>query len=178
MSAGNGTTRGTTGPTKVGPVFEGLARGVAILAGATLVALVGLVIAEVVARGLFNTSLAVVEEFVGYFVVLLMVLGAALALRGKDLFRISFLADALPSAVERGMRVLFILIALSVCCVFAWRTGDLVVSSFSRGKISQTVLETPLWIPQLALPVGFCILALFLVEHLLVGLGVSKEGND
>ncbi len=169
---------GRTGLAKVGLVFEGAARGVSVLAGATLVALVGLVVAEVVARGLFNTSLAVVEEFVGYFVVLLMALGAALALRGNDLFRVSFLADALPSAVERGLRVLFILVALSVCCIFAWKTGDLVASSFSRGKISQTVLETPLWIPQLALPVGFCVLALFLLEHLLVEFGISERGGD
>ena len=165
-------------PGVVGQMFNGLARGVSVLAGVTLVALVGLVVAEIVARSVFNTSLAVVEELVGYFVVLLMVLGAAKALRKNDLFRVSFIADLLPPALERASRVFYMLTAIAVCCVFAWRTADLVASSFSRGKISQTVMETPLWIPQLALPVGFAVLALFLLEHLMLALRPPKRRDN
>ncbi len=172
------TRNGKSGPAYVGPLFNGLARGVSVVAGVTLVVLVALVVAEIIARSVFDTSLAVVEEIVGYFMVLLMVLGAALALRENDLFRVSFVADLLPPTVERVIRVLFILIALVVCCVLVWRTGDLVASSFSRGKISQTVLETPLWIPQLALPIGFGVLALFLVEHLLSAFSTTGKGEN
>ncbi|RCK49826.1 hypothetical protein TH25_12445 [Thalassospira profundimaris] len=164
-------------PGFLGHLFNGVAHGVSVLAGVTLVALVVLVVAEIIARSVFNTSLAVVEECVGYFVVLLMVLGAAMALRKNDLFRVSFIADVLPPALERASRAVYIFIALAVCCVFVWRTADLVASSFSRGKISQTAMETPLWIPQLALPIGFCVLAVFLIEHLLLVLRSSDTGG-
>ena len=70
-------------PGFLGHLFNGVAHGVSVLAGVTLVALVVLVVAEIIARSVFNTSLAVVEECVGYFVVLLMVLGAAMALRRR-----------------------------------------------------------------------------------------------
>jgi TRAP-type C4-dicarboxylate transport system permease small subunit len=38
-------------------------------------------------------------------------------------------------------------------------------------------METPLWIPQLALPIGFCVLAVFLIEHLLLVLRSSDTGG-
>lgn len=166
-----------TRPGWTGLVFNGLARAAVILAGATLVALVGLVFAEAVARAVFNASLDIVEELVGYFVVQLTFLGAALALRKNELFQVSFLTALLPDRAARMLRLVYILAALGVCGLFAWKTAGLVISSLERGKISQTVLETPLWIPQIALPFGFCVLGLFVLEHLLTVLREVRKGD-
>ena len=55
------------------------------------------------------------------------------------------------------------------------KTKDLMLSSFSRGKFAPTVLRTPLWIPQIILPLGFSVLAFFLVEQLMLTFRKSEE---
>jgi TRAP-type C4-dicarboxylate transport system permease small subunit len=50
-----------------------------------------------------------------------------------------------------------------------WFTSLMVWSSFTRGKIAATELQTPIYIPQILLPVGFLILLVFAVDKLLQG---------
>lgn len=59
-------------------------------------------------------------------------------------------------------------VPLIVCVILAWKAKDLTLSSFSRNRFAATVLRTPLWIPQLIPPVGFCVIGIFLVEQFLL----------
>ncbi len=156
------------GPASAGPVFDLLARSVRLLTGAVLVALVILVCSEAFLRGAFNYSLGFAEEVTAYGVVMLTLFGAALALRQGVLFQVNILFDSLPRRAQMVLRCAFYLLALAICVVFIWKTKDLVISSFSRGKFAPTVLQTPLWVPQLLLPSGFVFIALFVVEKLLL----------
>jgi len=129
--------------------------------------LVSLVVLEVFLRSVFGTSLGFVEEVTGYLVVAITLFGAALAVRSDSLFKVQVIFDAFPSSLRRILRVLFALIGLAICLVFICKTSLLVDSSFSRGKFPPTVLNTPLWIPQLIMPIGFSVIGLFLIEHIL-----------
>ena len=66
------------------------------------------------------------------------------------------------------MQRIFVIVALIVCVILAWKAKDLTLSSFSRNRFPATVLRTPLWIPQLIPPVGFCVIGIFLVEQFLL----------
>ena len=164
------------GPASAGPVFDIAAATVRVLAGAILTGLVGLVCLEALLRGGFNYSLGFAEELTGYCVVALTFFGAALALRGGPMFQEHFLMNAWPADLRRGLVRIFVVIALCVCAVLAWKTAGLVESTFSRGRFAPTVLRTPLWIPQLLLPTGFAIIGLFLAEQFL--LTFRKTGDD
>ena len=166
----------TSGPESAGPVFDIAARVVAALTGAALVALVCLVCGEAFLRGAFDHSLGFAEELTGYLVVFLTFFGAALALRAGSLFRVEFLLDALSPLTRRRLTRVLAVAALVLCAVLAWKTKDVMLSSFARGKVAPTVLRTPLWIPQLALPAGFLVIGLFLVEKLI--LTFRAEGRD
>jgi TRAP-type C4-dicarboxylate transport system permease small subunit len=54
--------------------------------------------------------------------------------------------------------------AIVVSLIFLYEVGRLVLNSYSRQILAPTLTETPLWIPQLVLPIGMAlmILALFL----------------
>lgn len=156
------------GPVSGGPLFDRVALVTRFATGAVLTALVGLICTEALLRGVFNYSLGFAEEFSGYFVVMLTFFGAALALRAGALFRVEFIFGALPPAVRVSLARAFILVAFLACLVLAWKSADLVQSSFSRGKFAPTVLRTPLWVPQLLLPGGFSVIAFFLAERFLV----------
>ncbi|WP_425072122.1 TRAP transporter small permease [Sagittula sp. S175] len=165
----------TQGPVSAGPLFDAVARVTGVATGAVLVALVSLVCLEALLRGGFNYSLGFAEELTGYGVVFLTFFGAALALRGQALFQVHFLLDKWPEGTRRWLIRGFVLIALVICVILAWKTKDLSLSSFSRGKFAPTVLRTPLWIPQVMLPLGFSLLAFFLVEQFL--LTFRKSGD-
>ena len=169
-------TTGKTGPVSAGPLFDAVARITAAATSAVLVALVTLVCLEALLRGGFNYSLGFAEELTGYGVVFMTFFGAALALRGHALFQVHFLLDTWPSGTRRWVIRAFVLVALVICLILAWKTKDLTLSSFARGKFAPTVLRTPLWIPQVMLPLGFSVLAFFLVEQLL--LTFRKSGTD
>lgn len=64
--------------------------------------------------------------------------------------------------------MVFSILAILICAILAWKTYELVGSSLSRGKFAPTVLRTPLWIPQLLLPLGFLTISVFLLEHFLL----------
>ena len=135
-----------------------------------------LVSLEVFLRALFGYSLGFVEEVTGYLVVALTLFGAAMAVRSNSLFQVQVIFDALPFTLRRFLGIAFTIVAIAICAVFAWKTYLLVGSSYSRGKFAATVLRTPLWIPQTLLPLGFVVIGVFLMEHLL-NLVRSKEGS-
>ncbi|MEZ5652832.1 MAG: TRAP transporter small permease [Burkholderiaceae bacterium] len=165
------------GPASAGPLFDRLALAVRVATAVVLAALVIIVCTEAFLRGVANVSLDYVEELTGYFVVTLTFFGAALALRASALFRVSFLFDAMPAPARRWLSRVFIAGALFVCAILAWRSTDLVLSSFSRGKFAPTELHTPLWIPQLIMPVGFVLLGVFLIEQWLLSARATKAGE-
>jgi TRAP-type C4-dicarboxylate transport system permease small subunit len=92
------------------------------------------------------------------------------------MFQVHFLLQRWPGGTRRWLVRAFVLIALVICVILAWKTKDLSLSSFSRGKFAPTVLRTPLWIPQIMLPLGFSLLAFFLVEQML--LTFRKSGTE
>ena len=165
----------TMGPASAGPLFDGAARVTAAATGIVLVALVTLICAEALLRGGFNYSLGFAEELTGYGVVFMTFFGAALALRGGALFQVHFLIDRWPDHLRVWLVRAFVLAALVICVILAWKTKDLTLSSFARGKFAPTVLRTPLWIPQIMLPLGFSVLAFFLVEQLLLTFRTVEE---
>ncbi len=73
----------------------------ALLAGVLLVAMVGHTVLEMVLRAFFYTSTFVLDEFVGYEVAALTMLGLGHALNTGSLIRVNLLTRLLP---PRGQR--------------------------------------------------------------------------
>jgi len=161
-------TRKEAGPESAGPVFDLLARLTQVATAAVLVALVVLVVGEAALRGTINYSLGFAEEVTGYFVVMLTFFGAALALRSGSLFQVKILFSGFPQGARKWLWRIFAALALVVCAVLVWKTYGVLISSFERGKFAPTVLRTPLWIPQMLMPLGFAVIGAFLVEKLIL----------
>lgn len=163
------------GPASAGPVFDAIAAVVRLLAGLGLITLTALVVAEIGSRLILNSSLHVVEELSGYLVIATTLFGASLAIRHDALFQVGFLYGALPTRVKRVLGLVYIVLGIGICGVLIWHSALLVMSSFSRGNVAPTVMMTPLWIPQLLLPVGLSVMTLFLFERALLQLGIGGK---
>ncbi|MEK9606332.1 MAG: TRAP transporter small permease [Gammaproteobacteria bacterium] len=137
------------------------------LARLALLSLTGLILVEVCLRSVFDLSLGFAEEISAYLVVVLTVFGGAISLRSGHLFRVRVLIDRFTFSVRKNLEILFYLIALVTCLILVWKMAGFTLSSFERGKFAATVLRTPLWIPQIAMPLGFSLISIFIVEKLL-----------
>lgn len=150
-------------------IAESLSRFIFYFGAAILLAMPLLVVVNILLRAVFGFSIGNVEEMVGYMLVAVTFFGVSITFRAKSLFRVSFLFDALPVSVRKILNRVYLCLVISFCTVMIWFTSLLVKSSFVRGKVSDTVLHTPLYIPQALIPCGFFILLVFALEQLFCG---------
>jgi C4-dicarboxylate transporter, DctQ subunit len=118
-----------------------------------LMALLCLPIAyEAVARA-FGAPTIWVFETTLYAFVLLGFLGNALAVQRGAHFRVTLLIDIFPQskqafdAIAQLSTLAFAMLIIAAGSYFVWY-------SWSNGILSATLLEVPLWLPQLAIPLG------------------------
>ena len=154
------------------------------LAGALAMLLVlyiaGHILLEITLR-LFGTSTFVLDEFVGYAVASLTFLGLGYALDHGALVRVNVLLDKLPTRLHWLPELVCSLLALFA---FGWLAGywaQNVMRSYQRGTVSETLAETPLWIPEGVVLIGMLLLCLTLLSRtlqLLVTRSVPKGNGD
>jgi TRAP-type transport system small permease protein len=136
------------------------------LAGASLLVLVVLVTAEVVARSFFNYSFEVVDEVGGYLLAALSFFALAPSLAAGSFHSVEFVQHRLSPVARRRSALAFQALSLaftlalgSVLCRFVWR-------SWVQQDVAPTHLQTRLWIPQLVMVCGVAALAITLLSLL------------
>lgn len=76
--------------------------------------------------------------------------------------------DRLTPGVKHLCHLLAMLAILMFSAVVAWKGGEIFLDSFSRGRTTGSMLDLPIWIAELAIPVGFgllCLQALFEIAN-------------
>jgi TRAP-type mannitol/chloroaromatic compound transport system permease small subunit len=132
-----------------------------------IVAILGLIVAEVAARNLFNYSIFFAWEFSAYFMGATFLLGAGYTLRAGAQIRVNILITGIPEAAGRIIDLAATLVSVAVACFLCYALSELTWLSWVRHSRSAQPSELPLWIPQLALAAGAAILALQLVARAL-----------
>ena len=96
----------------------------------------------------------------------LLFLGAAYSLREQALLRVEFLINALPMRVRPVVDLLFDVAALGFSLIILYQLARLTVSSWERGMVAPTLMETPIHLPQIVMPVGALLLVLGLLAEI------------
>jgi len=161
-----------------------LSRACGVVAAAMLACAVLVVCQMVWLRYVMETSSSWQTEFVTYILIAATFIGSPYVL----LLRGHVNVDLLP--IYLGKRGRFVLalasytISLAFCLLIAWLGYELWYESWDNEWYSDTVWEVRLWIPYLAMPVGFGILSLQYVADiacLLTGreapFGMAEEGE-
>jgi TRAP-type C4-dicarboxylate transport system permease small subunit len=128
------------------------------LAALAILAMALITSAEVIARSFFNVSFELADELGGYLLVAAVFLGLGPALAGGAMLRVEMVEQRLPGQVRRVLDLLFHLGALAVSAIALYWIWQLITSSWRRETVAATWLETPLWLPQAAMPVGVALL--------------------
>lgn len=129
-----------------------------------MVAMMGLIIIEVALRSTLGISLQFADEVSAYMLVAVTFLGLSASVRGGTMFRVEFLYRLIPGRARLVVELVLKLTSLGFTLIMTYHLFGLTVSSYQRDVLSQTLLRTPQFLPQMIMPIGM----MFLVIALLV----------
>lgn len=139
----------------------------AVLAAAATLAILGLVCTEVFLREIFNLSTLISDEMSGYLNVAVVYLGLSYTLREGGFIRVEAFYNRIAHRAGRLVPWIVVLTSLLYLLVLIVYMGQHVVYSYEADIRSMFVSQTPLFWPQLLIPLGLGILALQLLAYAL-----------
>lgn len=133
----------------------------------------GMIVAAVVitcqmiwVRFVLNGSTVWQTEAVIYLVIAATLIGLPYVQRLRGHVNVDLIPLALPMGARKGLATVTLTLSIAIVALMLWYGYDYWHFAWERGWRSDTVWGPPLWIPYLALPVGFGLLLLQLVADL------------
>lgn len=147
-------------------LVDWLSRMAAYVSAAILVLMVGHILFEIVLRNFFSSSTFVLDEFVGYGVAAMTYLTLAHALRNGSLIRVNLLLSRMRGGPRRAMEILCVVMTLALVLFLGRYFWHQLARDFTRGSVSHSIAEVPMWIPEGLVFIGIALLGLQLVAYL------------
>ena len=147
-------------------------------AGGLVILMMLLVLYEAFMRYVFSSPPAISDEIAPYMLVALAFGGAAYCFLIKGHVRVTALTEKLPSKVANWLRIATLGLVFIYSVVLIRGSIGYLARSFEIGEKSTSWIRVPLQIPQMALPVGFTLLALLLLTTIIKSLLDIRAGKD
>lgn len=129
----------------------------------------------IVIRYVLNGSTVWQTEAVIYLMIAATLLGLTYVQRLRGHVNVDLIPLSLPPRVRFGLAILTSALTIAIVAVILWYGYEYWHFAWERGWRSDTVWGVKLWIPYLAIPVGFGLLLLQLVaDFIALVLGIDK----
>ncbi len=151
-------------------------RGIALVVGLGLLACVGYVLLEITLRRL-GSSLGGTTEITGYVMAVTTAWGMGFALMEIAHIRIEVLRTRLAGWGRVFLDLLAMLAMSATVVIIAFRAWPVLARSINNNSRANTVLETPLWIPQSLWFAGWVWFALMCCAVTLLSLALVFQGR-
>lgn len=115
---------------------------------------------EVVCRYFFRSPTIWAQEMSVYVFMWTMLAGAAYTLEKGKHVRIDLIIEHLSVRTQQILEMLTSVAGMVYCAVITWQAYGMIAASISYGKVTATLLRIPMWLPQMALLLGFALLTL------------------
>jgi C4-dicarboxylate transporter DctQ subunit len=129
-----------------------------ILIGLLIASASIILFANVIARYVLNSGIPWADEIVRYQIVWMVFLGGSVAARQGSHIGIDILVQMAPAEIGRVIRLAIHAVSVLFCCVLVYYGIELTAQSRAYGQVS-TALQAPMWLFQLAIPVGGALMA-------------------
>ena len=162
--AGDGTPISVLEP----PVGEGPVERVCKWASeAALIIMLGVIGADIFTRYLFNFSFEVADELGGYMLVVMTFVSLSVCQVTNSFHQVELIQARLGPRGRALSAAIFDALAFAFSSILLWHFIRLELSSYRFGERAPTYLETPLWIPRLAMAIGVAALCFSIVRTFL-----------
>jgi len=115
---------------------------------------------DVCARFLFLSPTAWAGDVSTILQVWAVYLAMAHVLRTRSLIRITAFVRLGSPAMRKAADAFSILLIGVFSGLMAWYSLRIVIESIEQGRRAATMIETPTWVPEIAIPIGFILLLL------------------
>ena len=137
-----------------------------VLSSLSLMTMVALIVAEIVARSFFHYSFEVVDEVGAYLLVAVSFLALAPAQAAGSFHSVELIQERLSTRVQRISKKFFLTLSLVFSLTMLGTITRYVWRTYQQSDVAPTVLQTPLWIPQSVMIVGMASLCIVLAQSL------------
>lgn len=145
-----------------------------------LIALTLLEIVEIFLRTFFKTSLLIVDEYAGYLLAAMVFMGLCNSFHGGGFVRVEAVYNLFRGIPKRVMDTLFLLVLDVLFYIITYQCVLLNVVNFQKKLVSNSIMKTPIWIPQLMMSVGLILFCVFITLETAVMLAefFKKEADE
>ena len=160
-----------------GKILDAVTKIVAVIAGILILMPALMVFYEVVMRGLFNAPTEWSIELSVYCVLIAGFLGMSVTYAAGKHIHVDIVVGSLSPRTRCFIEVFTTCVGIFFCAVFVMESFDMAMLSLEMDNTSPSTLHTPMWIPQMALPIGMGLLLLQFVRTLLVDIEKINTGD-
>ena len=144
-------------------VYDTAAYGAAFFLVGTLA-----MVALGVAGRLLNWYVPGTDAYAGYCMAASGFLALAHTLKRGEHIRVSLILEHAGPRLRRALELVSLAIATLLATAFAWYSVRLTFQSWQFNDISTGNDATPLWIPEVAMAIGTCVLLIAFVDELVL----------
>jgi TRAP-type C4-dicarboxylate transport system permease small subunit len=161
----------------VAPGSSKIENGAEALCALMLLAMIGLIGAEAIARNVFATSFQITDEIGGYLLVAMTFLSMSVAEAHGAFHRVELIQARLGLVTRMVTQIGFDLISLGASGLVTWQLTRLALNAWRAEDIAPTPLQTPLWLPQSTMAIGMALLCFALCRTILAKLDVLRRSG-
>ena len=135
------------------------------LSGLSILVMAVFVTFEVVARTCFGFSTLVADEWSAYLLAFATFLGLSYTMESKGFMQVDFILGRLSQKHNKMLRFLLLFLALMYSILLDYYLISHTFASYSRKIVSTSLSQTPLYIPQLSMPIGMTLFVFELIKE-------------
>ena len=134
---------------------------------AALIIMLAVIGADVFTRYLFNFSFEIADELGGYMLVVMTFVSLSVCQVTNSFHQVELIQARLGARGRALSAAIFDALAFAFSGLLLWHFIRLELSSWRFGERAPTFLETPLWLPRLAMAIGAAALCFAIVRTFL-----------
>jgi TRAP-type C4-dicarboxylate transport system permease small subunit len=146
------------------------------VANVMLALLFVLINVEIVLRTLFSSSTLISDEYSGYLLCAMTLVGLLHGVRNDTFLKVTFLVNRTKGGMRQFVNAFAAAGGLSISAIATYASAVLVHTTWLFNTVSSQFSETPLYLPQSVLPLGFGLLTLAYAVELLSAL-TGRSGH-
>ncbi len=150
---------------------------VGVIAGLLVMYCAFSIVWEVIARGVLNSPTEWVMEISTYCILIAGFLGMGVAYAGKKHIHVDIFVSKMSPKTLTYVEVFTSLLGIFYSYIFMVYSWDMAMLSLELNNCAPSTLGTPLWIPQISMPIGFAVLFLQIIRTLLEDI-IKIKNND
>jgi TRAP-type C4-dicarboxylate transport system permease small subunit len=138
-----------------------LEKGCTFVASVAFVVMLVIIAVGTLSRYFLGRPLMFVDEYSGYLLVAMGFLAMVSAVKRDLHITVDIVTKALPEKPRAWLDVGAQCIGIFIAAVLFWLSLTFCYENYATHMLSSTIMETPLWIPQFFIPLGWAVFVIF-----------------